>query len=197
MDNLEEDWKPFPYNEDIIISSLGRVKNSTTGNVLKAGLYGKDYLNIKIPLKKKYKNFSSKSRSFYVHQLVMLSFIGPSNGLEIDHIDGDTNNNRLSNLRYVTSEENINHELTSKQGGEYKQYNAACNISKDSCFLKYNKYTKELVKKYNNLEEAVTDLINFGLGPGKDTSSRYRMGYEIRRSIVNKGTMYGFKWETM
>jgi hypothetical protein len=49
-----------------------------------------------------------KYKYYYVHQLVMLTFVGPCpEGLEIDHINLDTSNNRLSNLRYVTHRENI------------------------------------------------------------------------------------------
>ena len=42
-----------------------------------------------------------------VHRLVAESFIGPSLGLVVDHIDGDRSNNKLSNLEYVTMRENI------------------------------------------------------------------------------------------
>lgn len=43
----------------------------------------------------------------YVHRLVALTFIGDGTGLEVDHIDGDTTNNHLSNLRYMTHAENL------------------------------------------------------------------------------------------
>lgn len=48
-----------------------------------------------------------------VHRLVYETFKGEiSNGLQIDHINTVRNDNRLSNLRCVTSKENNNNPLT-------------------------------------------------------------------------------------
>lgn len=53
---------------------------------------------------------------WYVHQLVMLAFVGPCpEGLEIDHIDLDTGNNSVGNLRYVTHQENVKSRRHSNQ----------------------------------------------------------------------------------
>ena len=46
-------------------------------------------------------------RRFYVHQLVMLAFVGPCpDGYEVCHFDGDVANNQLENLRYDTRKAN-------------------------------------------------------------------------------------------
>ena len=43
-----------------------------------------------------------------VHQLVLLTFVGPPpDGEEVRHLDGDPTNNALSNLQYGTRTENI------------------------------------------------------------------------------------------
>ncbi|MES5383841.1 HNH endonuclease signature motif containing protein [Mycolicibacterium conceptionense] len=43
----------------------------------------------------------------YIHQLVMLAFIGPCpEGLVIRHLNGDCTDNRLLNLRYGTPSDN-------------------------------------------------------------------------------------------
>jgi len=49
-------------------------------------------------------------KQFLVHRLVLLTFIGPS-PLIVNHIDGDKTNNHLSNLEYVTYQENTNHAI--------------------------------------------------------------------------------------
>lgn len=41
-----------------------------------------------------------------VHKLVAETFLGPANGLEIDHLDSNRANPSLDNLEYVTSKEN-------------------------------------------------------------------------------------------
>lgn len=47
-------------------------------------------------------------KKFSIHRLVMHEFIGPSD-LEVNHIDGIKHNNNLSNLEYVTGDENKHH----------------------------------------------------------------------------------------
>ena len=43
-----------------------------------------------------------------VHRMVAECYLGPCpEGYEVDHIDGDKKNNKLSNLQYLTKEENI------------------------------------------------------------------------------------------
>lgn len=50
---------------------------------------------------------NGKSNTKRVHRLVAEAFLGESN-LQIDHIDGNKQNNNLSNLEYVTPKENTN-----------------------------------------------------------------------------------------
>lgn len=49
-----------------------------------------------------------KGKTYRVHRLVMLTFIGKSD-LFVDHINNIPNDNRLENLRYVTPKENVHH----------------------------------------------------------------------------------------
>ncbi|MGM0971651.1 MAG: NUMOD4 domain-containing protein [Bacillota bacterium] len=42
----------------------------------------------------------------YVHRLVLLTFVGPSNGRDCRHLDGSKDNNCLSNLAYGSRREN-------------------------------------------------------------------------------------------
>jgi hypothetical protein len=43
------------------------------------------------------------------HVLVGLAFLGPRNGLEINHRDGCKSNNAVGNLEYVTRKQNLDH----------------------------------------------------------------------------------------
>lgn len=50
----------------------------------------------------------SRKGAIPVHELVITTFIGPRpDDMEIDHIDRNRANNKLSNLRYVTHQENM------------------------------------------------------------------------------------------
>lgn len=50
---------------------------------------------------------NGKANTKRVHKLVANAFLGESD-LQIDHIDGNKQNNNLSNLEYVTPKENTN-----------------------------------------------------------------------------------------
>lgn len=52
-------------------------------------------------------------KKHYVHRLVAAAFYGESD-LVVDHIDGDTKNNHVSNLRYCIASENLTFRNTAK-----------------------------------------------------------------------------------
>lgn len=52
-----------------------------------------------------------RGNSFTVHSLVALTFLGPSMGRHINHKSGIKTDNRLTNLEYVTQNENNQHAL--------------------------------------------------------------------------------------
>jgi hypothetical protein len=55
-----------------------------------------------------YKNGKRKSEK--VHRLLAQSFIpNPENKPQVNHIDGDKSNNKLSNIEWCTAKENIQH----------------------------------------------------------------------------------------
>ncbi len=55
-----------------------------------------------------YKN--KKRKVFQVHRLVAITYIpNPENKPDVNHIDGDTFNNHVCNLEWVTKKENMEH----------------------------------------------------------------------------------------
>lgn len=96
------EWRNIPScDERYYVSSDGRVLGA---NGLLKPVRGKDgYLRCNIAQ-------DGKFRLWLVHRLVAEAFIpNPDNKPEVNHIDGDKTNNNVSNLEWVTREENIRH----------------------------------------------------------------------------------------
>lgn len=103
-------WKDVPGYEGLYkVSSDGRVLSfhkHPQGKLLAPALHTSGYQNVGL-----YRNGSG--RSWLVHQLVMLAFVGPPPvGTEINHKSGDKHDNRLENLEYVTHADNKRHAMT-------------------------------------------------------------------------------------
>ncbi len=93
----EEVWRDIPgYNGLYQASDLGHIR---VVRVLKGG-YDRGRLTVALSKRR-------KARSFHIHILVALTFLGPRpDGRVVAHNDGNPMNNRLSNLRYATQREN-------------------------------------------------------------------------------------------
>lgn len=90
-------WKSVDGFPGYEVSADGQVR-SPSGRVLmpqRNGRYG--YLKVAL----------GRSNQRYIHRLVAAAFIGPVEGMDVDHIDGDTANNVVTNLRILTHAENM------------------------------------------------------------------------------------------
>lgn len=93
----EELWRPVKGFERYHVSSFGQVKNYKTGRILKPYEKHGGYMAVTIV-----KSVGVRS-TFLVHRLVALTFLGQGEpGSTVDHIDRDTRNNVLTNLRWAT-----------------------------------------------------------------------------------------------
>lgn len=85
----------------------GNVFNAKTGNQLKPGRQSSGYLTVSL-----YDGTAPKHpKSYLVHRLVAGAFLGNSD-LQINHIDGDKENNRVSNLEWCSAIHNREHYLS-------------------------------------------------------------------------------------
>lgn len=110
----DEQWLPVVGYEGLYsISTMARVRSEerliekadgTTQliheQILKASPDGNGYWRVSL-----FRNNIGKT--CYIHQMMMAAFVGPCpDGLEVRHLDGDKNRNRLDNFEYGTPSQN-------------------------------------------------------------------------------------------
>ncbi len=101
MTSNSEQWLPIAGFPDYQISDLGRVKShkGRQPKILSPVNFG-PYIGL-------YLFIEGRKYIKYIHQLVAQAFLGPQLNSDVRHLDGDRNNNCLTNLAYGTRKENM------------------------------------------------------------------------------------------
>lgn len=100
-------------------------------------------------------------RRMYVHRIVAETFCKVPN-LQVNHKDGNKNNNNSSNLEWVTSKENINHALRNKLRIPVKGEKHWASILKEKDVIEIKKLRKEgfTFKQLSNIYKVSIGCIN-------------------------------------
>ena len=94
------EYKTIEGYPNYTIDEQGNVKN-VEGRYIKPRYDKRGYLRVNL-------SQDGKKGTYFIHQLVMQTFNGLGKKYaSIDHIDGNKENNHISNLRYVSLGENI------------------------------------------------------------------------------------------
>ena len=101
---MKETWKRFK-NTNYSISDLGNVYSDYSGVFLKPFKNNNGYLQVDL-------FHDTVKQRVPVHRMVAIAFIpNPENKEFVNHIDGNKQNNCVTNLEWVTPSENSNHAV--------------------------------------------------------------------------------------
>lgn len=105
---MKEIWKPISSYEGLYeISNTGKVNSLISGRILKPWTNNKGYLYVRLTKDGQHKTFS-------VHRLVANAFIPNTERMEqVNHIDGNKQNNCSENLEWCNDLQNRTHAYKS------------------------------------------------------------------------------------
>lgn len=90
---------------------------------------------------------------FYVHRLIWVFHNGTLDGLDVDHIDGNRDNNKIENLRLVTSQKNNQNIKKAKRTNALGVLGVSMKFGKYCAQISFNKKVKHL-GLFDTAEEA-------------------------------------------
>lgn len=165
-----EVWKDIPEYENLYqVSNLGRVRSLDRtvynnggeelrkGTILKGGKTSRNSKYHYVGLSK-----DGKVTNKYVHRLVAEAFIpNHENKPTVDHVNRDTSNNTLVNLRWATYDEQV-----TNRNNKNIQNRKAINIEYNGNVIRFNSQT-ECAKYFNITKNRVNELF-------KGTRSEYK-----------------------
>lgn len=141
-----EIWKDIKdYEGYYQISNFGNVKNVKTSKLLIGDINNAGYKRVIL--------YKPKKKRFFIHRLVALNFCsGYSNGLVVNHKDGNKLNNYYENLEWVTRSEN---DLHAEKLGLRKNHYIP---HKPKYMIRiFDIYTGETIRIYRNRQEFCED----------------------------------------
>ena len=101
-----EEWKAIPNCDGMyLVSNTGKVWSNKSEKIIAQHKDKRGYPRVSLEICK-------HTKTFRVHRLVAEVFIpNPDNLREVNHIDGDKTNNHVSNLEWVTTQQNMIHSF--------------------------------------------------------------------------------------
>ncbi|WP_241120557.1 NUMOD4 motif-containing HNH endonuclease [Achromobacter xylosoxidans] len=105
MPLVDEKWLPVrSFEASYEVSDCGGVRSLRTGKPLAQRLWNSGYRGVQLWA-------GNKAYSRSVHRLMAEAFLAIAPGMQVNHIDGDKENNRIDNLEAVTPSENLKHAV--------------------------------------------------------------------------------------
>lgn len=104
MNNMKEEiWKVIPSYPNYEASNTGKIRNKSTGKVLKPNTNSKGYHHVVL-----YNGSKKDKHVVGVHRAVAMAFLPTNNySLTVNHKDENPDNNNIDNLEWIENSDNI------------------------------------------------------------------------------------------
>lgn len=153
----------YPNYEMTEIGDVFSKHSRHLGKIIKLKPYiSKGYLRVRL-------FFNGKNKNEYVHRLVLTTFNRvPKKGEVCRHLDGNSLNNNISNLKWGSHQENVSDRdkihKTGKLPDNSNENNGMCKLSDKQIqeirdLYKTSKFTQKQVAKEYNVSQAHTSVI--------------------------------------
>jgi hypothetical protein len=142
---MEEEWKKCFFDDRYYVSNMGNVKRVKCNGeevIVKGSILNKNrtHLYKYIQIHK-----GGKRNNYLFHRLVAIAFLDNEDNLPyVDHIDRDTFNNKLDNLRWCTQETNMRNSCVYRDDLEGTYRERKNKMARES----YEKHKDKILAKY-------------------------------------------------
>ena len=146
-------------NPDYLINKKGEVYSTKTNKYLKQ--FKSKYLGVSL-----YSGSRKSIKRYLIHRLVAMQFIPNVNNLPcVNHIDGDTHNNNVTNLEWCTYKQNSHHAIRlGRMNGPNRSWSTKLgskDVIKIRKLYKQGMKQKQLGSMYNVSPSTISDVVNY------------------------------------
>lgn len=140
----------YPLKFNYYVTDDGRVWSERTQKYLSPQYDKNGYIKVQM------RSMDDKSHRYSVHRLVLENFkpVDDMENLQVNHIDGNKQNNNLSNLEWTTCKENIHHAMENNLRAEI---NGSAKLTPEQVI--------EVYRRANNGEQNIALGAEFGVHP--------------------------------
>lgn len=144
-----EAWKEIEGTFGLLeVSSEGRIRsNMRDGRILKQQTDNKGYRRVRVTIRR-------ERRQYKIHRAVATAFLpNPQCLPQVNHIDGDKSNNRVSNLEWVSNDDNAHHAIKHGLWGNVFSASSKSNEARKTPIRSVDAITGE-VRRFSSVSDA-------------------------------------------
>jgi predicted DNA-binding protein YlxM (UPF0122 family) len=142
-------YKQVPFAEDYLINMDGEIYSNKSHKTIQPTPHKGGYLRVKLFCN------DGKRKAFLLHRVVAETFLdNPDNYPEVNHKDGNKQNNNVSNLEWLTREQNMTHAFLNGLNSNAGERNGKARLTESQVIEIYQmlldgKLVQEIASKFD------------------------------------------------